>query len=83
MKLRRAAERGRPVNKFRLLKYLDVADVNMALRTLAEEDLIMLIAVARQRQHRQTINQKVVQKGGVITARGARAAIDARIEAEA
>jgi hypothetical protein len=55
----------------------------MALRTLAEEDLIMLTAAARQQQHRQIINQKVVQKGGVITARGARATIDARIEAEA
>ena len=43
----------------------------------------MLIAAVRQRQHRQTTNQKVVQKGGVITTRGARAAIDARIKAEA
>ena len=48
MKLRRAAKRGRPVNKFRLFKYLNIADVNMALRTLAEEDLIMLIAAVRQ-----------------------------------
>jgi hypothetical protein len=49
MKLRRAAERSRPVNKFRLLKYLNIADANIALRTLAKEDLIMLIATARQR----------------------------------
>jgi hypothetical protein len=47
MKLRRAAERSRPINKFRLLKYLNVANVNIALRTLAKEDLTMLIAVAR------------------------------------
>ena len=52
MKLRRAAERSRPINKFRLLKYLNVTDANMALRTLAKEDLIMLTAAARQRQHR-------------------------------
>ena len=35
------------------------------------------------RAHRQTTNQKVVQKGGVISGRSARAAIDARVEAEA
>ena len=83
MKLRRAAEYGRPVNKYRLLKFLDVADSNMTLRTLAEEDLTMLTAAARQRAHRQITNQKVVQKGGVISAHSARAAIDARVEAEA
>ena len=55
----------------------------MALRTLAEEDLMMLIAAAKQHVHRQTTNQKVVQKGGVISGRSARAAIDARVEAEA
>ena len=43
----------------------------------------MLTAAARQQQYRQTTNQKVVQKGGVITARGACAAINARIKAEA
>ena len=52
MKLRKAAELGRPVNKYRLLKYLDIADENMALRTLAEEDLTMLTAVTRQRAYR-------------------------------
>ena len=55
----------------------------MALWTLAEEDLTMLTAAARQWQHRQTTNQKVVQKGGVITAHGAHTAINVRIEAEA
>jgi hypothetical protein len=83
MKLRKAAELGRPVNKYRLLKYLDVADANMALWTLAEEDLTMLTAAARQCTHRQTTNQKVVQKGRVISGCSARAAIDARVEAEA
>ena len=43
----------------------------------------MLTAAARQRAHRQTTNQKVVQKGGVISGRSARAAIDAQVEAEA
>jgi hypothetical protein len=83
MKLRRAAEYDRPVNKYRLLKFLNVADANMALRTLVEEDLIMLTAAARQRAHRQITNQKVVQKGGVISAYNARAAIDACVETKA
>jgi hypothetical protein len=60
MKLRKAAELGRLINKYRLLKYLDIADENMALRTLAEEDLTMLTAAARQRAHCQITNQKVV-----------------------
>ena len=47
IKLRRAAKYSRPVNKFRLLKYLNVANVNIALRTLAKEDLIILIAAVR------------------------------------
>jgi hypothetical protein len=51
MKLRKAMELGRPVNKYRLLKYLDVVDSNMALWTLAEEDLAMLTAAARQYMH--------------------------------
>ena len=55
----------------------------MALRTLAEEDLAMLTAAARQRAHRQVTNQKVVQKGGVISGRSARATIDAHVESEA
>src|SRR5580692_2061403 len=37
----------------------------------------------RQHAHCQTTNQKVVQKGGVISGRSACAAIDARVEAEA
>ena len=42
----------------------------------------MLTAAARQRIHHQITNQKVVQKGGVISAHNACAAIDARVEAE-
>jgi hypothetical protein len=83
MKLRRATEYCRPVNKYRLLKFLDVADANMALRTLAEEDLTMLTATARQYAHCQITNQKVVQKGGVISAYNTCAAIDAHVKAEA
>jgi hypothetical protein len=83
MKLRKAAELGRPVNKYRLLKYLDITDKNMALRTLTEEDLTILTAAARQRAHCQTTNQKVVQKGGVSSGCSACAAIDAQVEAEA
>jgi hypothetical protein len=47
MKLRKAAELGRPINKYRLLKYLDIANANMVLRTLAEEDLTILTTMAR------------------------------------
>jgi hypothetical protein len=42
----------------------------------------MLTVAARQRIHHQITNQKVVQKGGVISAHNACAAIDARVEAE-
>ena len=56
MRLRKAAELGRPVNKYRLLKYLDVANANMALWTFVEEDLAKLTAVARQRAHCQVTN---------------------------
>jgi hypothetical protein len=47
MKLRRTAECGRSVNKYRLLKFLDIVDANMTLQILAEEDLTMLTAAAR------------------------------------
>jgi hypothetical protein len=61
-----------------------VAVANQDSLQLAEEDLSMITAAARARQNRQkNKNKKVVQKGGIVTVKGARAAIDARVEQEA
>jgi hypothetical protein len=71
------------LNINRVLKFIEVAAANRDSLQLAEGDLAMITAAARARQIRQKTNLKVVQKGGVITAKGARAAIDARVEQEA
>jgi hypothetical protein len=60
-----------------------VATANRDSLQLAEDDLAMITAAARARQAQQRSNLKVVQKGGVITVKGARAAINARVKQEA
>jgi hypothetical protein len=52
-------------------------------RAIAETELTYITAVAKARQKRQAAGQKQVQKGGVLTGAMARAAVDAREEADA
>ncbi|KAJ5052494.1 hypothetical protein J3E72DRAFT_389724 [Bipolaris maydis] len=52
-------------------------------RALAERSLAEVTAVARARQERQNATRRQVQQGGVLTAAGARAAIDQRVKNEA
>lgn len=53
------------------------------LKDLAESQVASMTAATRARQKRQQTNRRVIQKGGVISAEGARQAIDARLEREA
>jgi hypothetical protein len=52
-------------------------------RAIAERELETITAVATARRTRQQGSQKQVQRGGVLTAAKARAAVDARVDADA
>lgn len=52
-------------------------------RAIAEDELQRVTAIAIARRKRQSAGKKQIQKGGVLTAAKARAAVDARVEAEA
>jgi hypothetical protein len=73
----------RPVNKQRVLKFVEIPNTNATMRWLAEDDLQKVTAAAAQRATRQKENRGWVQKGGVITSKNARLAIDALVEAGA
>jgi hypothetical protein len=71
------------VSQGRFLRLLRPAAVQADSRSTAEREVQGITAVAAARRQRQAAGQKQVQRGNVLTAEKARAAVDARVEADA
>ena len=67
----------------RLLRFMRASENMAELKDLAERQVATMTAATQARQRRQQTDRRVVQKGGIITAEGARQAVDARIEKDA
>ncbi|KAH8721575.1 hypothetical protein GQ44DRAFT_729752 [Phaeosphaeriaceae sp. PMI808] len=77
---KRRAERCNGTTRYKRL--LKAASAMADLRAVAERELSRITAAATARKNRQNASQKQVQRGGVLTAAEARAAVDARVESE-
>ena len=66
-----------------LLMLCKSARKNAVLRSLAEEDLHLMQAAVRARAKRQKTDQRVVQKGGLISAVDGRLKVSQRVQKEA
>jgi phosphoribosylaminoimidazole carboxylase (NCAIR synthetase) len=73
----------RSIPKNFLKAFLRAADSIADERAIAENELGAITAVAAARKYRQGASQKQIQRGGILTAAKARAAVDPRVEEEA
>ena len=67
----------------RVERLAKAAIVNAHLLASAQEEIYNLTAAARERRNRQSSSRRQVSKGGVLTAREARSAVDRRAQQDA